>query len=161
MGSHFDYSNKSDEIDKKHIKGDDKISRFNRSIHHTDRVLKEIYHIMNQNDTSSIFYYISDHGQNLETLGHGFLDNNVSQFEVPMIFINQTKVNVDSIVNKYYQHNNDWINTLCSINVLAEIMGYSFSDEFVNHVREQGKYIYHVDSQVYKYEDLERTKNED
>ena len=160
MGSHFDYTNRSDETDKKHIKGDDKISRFDRSIHHTDRVLKEIYHIMNQNDTSSVFYYVSDHGQSFEHLGHGFLDSNVSQFEVPMVVIHQTGIHVDSIVNKYYQHDHAWINTLCSINIIAEIMGYSFTDEFIEHVREQGKYIYHVDSQVYKFEDLEQAKNE-
>ena len=156
MGSHFDYTFRSDETDHIYIKGDDRISKYNRSIHHTDRMMREIYRIMNHQDTSSILYYVSDHGQSFEFLGHGFLDSSTSQFEVPMVVINQTKVNVDSIANKYYLPDKSWINTLCSTNIIAELMGYSFTDEFVDHVREQGKYIYHVDSQVYKFENLEQ-----
>ena len=154
MGSHFDYTFRSDEIDKKHIKGDDKISGYDRSIHHTDRVIREIYHIM-QKDTSALLYYVSDHGQSFEHLGHGFLDSHISQFEVPMVVIHPSKLmNVDSIVNQYFQNDKTWINTLSTIHIVAGLMGYSFTDSFITHVREQGKYIYHVDSQVYRFEDL-------
>jgi len=156
MGSHFDYADRSDEIDKIFFPDEDKFSKYNRSIHHTDRVMREIYHAINDNDSTSILFYVSDHGQCFEFLGSGFLNNTLTQFEVPMVVINQTQLNVDSIVNKYYLPGKTWINTLCSINILAELMGYSFTDEFVAHIREQGKYIYNVDSQVYSYEDLEQ-----
>ena len=153
QGSHYSYSTKYDKIDEAAIKGNRTKDEYDRSIHHTDRVLREIYHVMKA-DSSSVLYYISDHGENIEMSGHGGLAAGLSQFEVPMFTINQTKIDVDAIVDKYFLHEKNRMNTLSTINILAEWMGYSFSDEIISEVREQSNYIY-VDGRTHKYDELE------
>ena len=154
QGSHGSYSTKYDKIDEIAIKGNNTKNQYDRSIHHTDRVLKEIYHVM-KNDSSSILFYISDHGENIEMGGHGYLIGDLSQFEVPMFIINQSEIDVNAIVDKYFLHKKNRINTLSSINILTEWMGYSYADEIISEVREQSNYIYHADGRTYKYDELE------
>lgn len=152
-GSHGDYSDKYDDIDKISIYGDDISTHYNRSIHHTDRVLREIYNII-KDDTSSILYYISDHGQNVELKGHGFVHGGYSQYDVAMFTINQSEIDIDAIVNKYFLHDKNRINTLSSTNILTELMGYYFSDEIISKVREQSNYLHHADGRTYKFYEL-------
>jgi glucan phosphoethanolaminetransferase (alkaline phosphatase superfamily) len=154
QGSHGGYSTKYDKIDEVAIKSNNTNCQYDWSIHHTDRVLRKIYNIMKA-DTSSILYYISDHGENIEMYGHGYLNGGVCQFEVPMFIINQSKIDVDAIVDQYFLHEKNRINTLSSINILAELMGYSFTDGIISEVREQSNYVYHVDGRTYKYDELE------
>jgi len=155
QGSHYNYKNKYDQIDEAAIEeGNNKNVHYDRSIHHTDRVLREIYRIMKA-DTSAILYYISDHGQDLEMGGHSLINGSILQFDVPMFIINQTKIDVNSVVDKYFLHDKNRINTLSTINILSELMGYSFSDEIILEVREQSNYVYHVDGRTYKWDELE------
>ena len=153
-GSHYSYSDKYDETDKIAIKGDDMTTHYNRSVHHTDRVLREIYNIM-KNDTSSILFYTSDHGENVELGVHGLVHGGFSQFDVPMIIINQSKIDVEAIVNKYFLHEKNRMNTFSSTNILAELMGYSFSDEVISNVREHSYYVHHGDGRTYKFDEIE------
>ena len=151
QGSHIGYANKSDEIDKAVIQGDSRINQYDRSIHHTDRVLREIYKIM-KNDSSAILYYISDHGENPNMGGHVFWNGGFSQFDVPMFFINQTNIDIDSIVSRYFMYEKNRINTLSSTNILAELMGYSFSDEMIKKIKEESYYILHVNGQPFEWD---------
>ena len=105
-------------------------------------------------DTSSVLYYISDHGENIEIYGHGTLSAGLCQFEVPLFVINQSKMNVDAIVDKYFLHKKKRLNTLSTINILTEWMGYSFSDEIISEVKVQSNYIY-VDGLAHNYGELE------
>ena len=154
QGSHGGYSNKSDEIDRKAIPGNSVTNQYDRSIHHTDRVLREIYNVVKA-DTSSVLCYISDHGQSLDMGGHGMINGGFRQFDVPMFVINQSKIDVDAIIDRYFLHDKNRINTLSVTNILAELMGYSFSDEVISEVRAESNYIFHVNWQVYKWDELE------
>jgi len=153
-GSHYGYSDKYDDIDKLAIQGNDMTTHYNRSIHHTDRVLREIYHVMKDN-TSSVLYYISDHGENIELRSHGMVHGGFCQYDVPMFIINQSTIDVESVVDKYFLHDKNRINTFSSTNILAELMGYSVSDEVIANVREHSYYIHHADGRAYKFYELE------
>ena len=157
QGSHYSYSTKYDNIDEVAIKGDNMKNHYDRSIHHTDRVLREIYNIMKA-DTSSVLYYISDHGENTETYGHGSLSAGLCQFEVPLFIINQSKMNVNGMADKYLLHEKNRLNTLSTINILTEWMGYSFSDEIISEVRAQSNFIY-ADGLAHNYGELELKMN--
>jgi len=152
-GSHGGYSDKYDENDKIAIKGDDMTTHYNRSVHHTDRVLREIYNVM-KNKTSSILLYASDHGENVELRTHGLVHGGSSQYDVPVFIINQSNNDVESVVDKYFLHDKNRINTLSFTNIFAELMGYIFTDEIISTVREHSYYIHHPDGRTYRFYEL-------
>lgn len=131
-GSHMSYYNKYDEIDAKAIDGDDgDVLAYDRSIHHTDRFLRKVYNIM-KDDESAVVYYLSDHGE-IISFGHGVCTDK-SEFEVPVVTINNCNLALDSIMNKYVDRETSLFNTGNSIYVLAELMGYSVADSIVSQV---------------------------
>ena len=155
VGSHSSYKDRYDEIDQKHISGNDVISDYNRTIHHTDRFMKDLYELI-KNDSSSLFIYISDHGEDVKSEGHGFLGKGTAQFEIPFIVINNSDVPVDSMIMKYKDSENNSMNTLNINYIISEMMGYSISEETIQFVQEQSQYIFHVDGNYYRYSDIEK-----
>lgn len=156
LGSHVPYNERYDDIDLKALPGKKtKTLEYDRSIHHTDRLLREIYGIMKQND-SSMLYYFSDHAELVENGGHGVLVFDQELFDVPLVTINNSALPIDSIVNRYIDTTKFLINTSSSIHILSEIMGYDISGEAAKKTIEDGKYIFHVDKNIYPYEQLGR-----
>ena len=153
QGSHGSYSTKSDDIDLMAIKGNNIINEYDRSIHHTDRVLRELYNTIKA-DSSTLILYISDHGENVELGGHGFINRGFPQFDIPFFIINNCKIDIDSIVDNYFLHDKNRINAVSTINILAELMGYSFSEEIISELRDESYYIFHVNWKTYKWEEL-------
>lgn len=152
-GSHTNYTN-YDDTDKAHISDNGIIADYDRTIHHTDRFMRNFYKMI-ENDSSSVVVYISDHGEILELKGHGFLGKGSSQFEVPLLTINHSNIPIDSLVNKYIVPGKDRINTLIVTYILLELMGYTISDEQIDFIRQQSNYVYHVDGKWYEYETIE------
>lgn len=72
-------------MDVESIEGDDVVVDYNRTIHHTDRVLEALYNTV-KDDKSSVIAYFSDHGEIIGK-GHGFLDEGTEWFEIQMITI--------------------------------------------------------------------------
>lgn len=156
VGSHLTYSTRYDESDKKAIPGDDKdhTVQYDRTIHHTDRVLRNAYTIMKQ-DSSSVLCYFPDHSE-IIGVGHGFMHAGTEQFDIPFITINNSRIPVDSIIGKYIDKETHFINTSTAIYSLSEIMGYSVSSGNINNALTNGKYILHADGNVYLYKDIPR-----
>jgi len=153
-GSHFLYDN-FDNIDQEKIPGNGLITDYDRTIHHTDRFMRTLYKMM-EKDTSSVFVYISDHGEYLPLKGHGFLGKGTSQFEVPFLIINHSNIkSIDSIVNKYYIPEKSKINTMSVTYTVLELMGYSITHDFVEHVQQQSNYIFHGNGVCYDYDQIE------
>ncbi|WP_255491442.1 sulfatase-like hydrolase/transferase [Dysgonomonas sp. ZJ279] len=150
-GSHLSYSERFDEIDVAAIAGgNDQITQYDRTIHHTDRVLRGIYNEM-QKDSCSVLYYIPDHSE-IIGLGHGFPNQGTSQFEVPIIVINNKAAEIETIVDKYIDPETSLINGSSSIYILSEYLGYSVSKENVEKSIIDGRYILHGDGKIYKYD---------
>ncbi|MDR2955106.1 MAG: phosphoethanolamine transferase [Prevotella sp.] len=154
LGSHVPYNERYDEEDALALPGKKtKMLEYDRSIHHTDRLLRNIYDIMQQ-DSSSVLYYFSDHAELVDNGGHGVLVFDQGLFDVPLVTINNSPLPVDSIVYRYIDPETSLINTSSSIYILSEIMGYEVTDEVVEKATEAGKYIFHVDKNTYPYIDM-------
>lgn len=154
-GSHFEYKQRYDKVDVESIEGDGVIVDYNRTIHHTDRVLEALYNTV-KDDKSSVIAYFSDHGEIIGK-GHGFLEEGTEQFEIPMITIHQNYPQIDSVMTKYQDEKGRFSSTNV-INVLTEIAGYKYSDEYRKQAIENGKSVYHADHQIYIFDDL-KNKN--
>lgn len=151
-GSHQPY--RYDSIDVEALAESIEHAEYNRTIHHTDRVLKEIYKIASQ-DSSSIVYYISDHGEVLGSIhGHALLVKGTEQFDIPFVVMNNSKTNTDSIISKYIDTDSGNIFTANNIYIMAEILGYRIADEVAKSAIEKNKYVYQINGKTYHYEDV-------
>lgn len=153
-GSHASYSDRYDSIDDHDIpESKDKMTRnYDCSIHHTDRVLRNIYKTM-KNDKSSVLIYISDHGE-LIGLGHGFNKAGHEQFEVPFISINNSTTPTDSIIRQYVDTQSNLINISNITPIVAEIMGYRIPDDYKKKQIIEGQYVLHSNGKVYPYSEI-------
>ena len=152
-GSHAPYDN-FDEFDKQQIHGEGTIADYDRTIHQTDRFIQKFYNMI-KNDSSSVFVYISDHGEFLPNMGHGFLGKGSAQFEVPFYTVNCSKTDINGVVTKYIIPEKNKINTLSMTYILSELMGYYISKEQIEYVRQESDYIYHVDGKYYEFDKIE------
>lgn len=154
LGSHVPYTERYDETDAQALPGKKtKTLEYDRSVHHTDRVLKKIYNVMKQ-DTSSVFYYFSDHAELVDNGGHGVLVLDKGLFDVPLVAVNNSTIPIDSVMQRYIDPETQLINTSSSIYILSEMMGYDVSDEEVQKSISDGRYIFHVDKNIYPYEQM-------
>lgn len=155
-GSHDRYLDRYDEIDEAVIEGEGLVAEYDRSIHHTDRVLRKLYDIM-KNDESSMLIYMPDHGEDIG-FSHGFTMG-VSQFQVPLITINNSTLSLDSVVGKYLDNQSSKDRIESDINlgsvmyVVSEILGYTVSDELLKQVIDDGRYVYHRD-RAFPYKEI-------
>ncbi|MDU1891733.1 MAG: phosphoethanolamine transferase [Dysgonomonas sp.] len=153
-GSHVPYNDRYDEIDVQSLQGNkSKTLEYDRSIHHTDRLLREIYKIMKKED-SSLLYYFSDHAELVENGGHGVFVLDQHLFDIPLVTINNKTIVTDSIFSKYIDTETSKINSSNSTYIMSEIMGYNVQDGNINKAVQDGKYIYHVDKNTYLYKDM-------
>jgi len=153
VGSHNNYVDRYDEKDRKAIPGENSLlNHYDRSIHHTDRVLKEIYNIMQQ-DSTALFVHFSDHGEIIGR-GHGPWKNGIAQFDIPLITINKNAERIDSVTAKYKEPEKGFINNTNTIFILAEMMGYSIPQKYVDKAIEDGRYVRHADQSYSAYSDV-------
>ncbi len=153
VGSHNDYSDRYDAEDTKAIPGDKSLkNEYDRSIHHTDRVLREIYKVMQQ-DSTAIFLHFSDHGEILGK-GHGPWKNGVAQFDIPFLTINRNAPQIDNVMDKYLDPKTRLISNSSTIYILAEVMGYIIPRKYVEQSIEDGRYVRHADQSYSPYADV-------
>lgn len=105
-------------------------------------------------DTSSVFYYFSDHAELVDNGGHGVLVLDKGLFDVPLVAVNNSTIPIDSVMQRYIDPETQLINTSSSIYILSEMMGYDVSDEEVQKSISDGRYIFHVDKNIYPYEQM-------
>jgi glucan phosphoethanolaminetransferase (alkaline phosphatase superfamily) len=154
VGSHNNYSDRYDKIDADAIpnSGSSLQTDYDRSIHHTDRVLHEIYNIMQQ-DSTAVFFHFSDHGEILGK-GHGPWKNGIAQYDIPLITINRNEERIDTVMKKYLEPDTRLINNSSTIYVLAEMMGYIISQEQIDKSISDGRYVRHADQTYSPYSEI-------
>lgn len=161
VGSHDSYVDRYDELDKKMIQGDGLVVNYDRSIHHTDRVLRELYKLMSK-DESSVLIYMPDHGEDIGS-GHGFTMAK-TQFQVPLVVVNNSKLPVQDIIKKYLDNEENMSEDSKCISLgsvmyfTSEFLGYKVSNELVKDVIDEGHYAFHND-QVLLFKDIFETKD--
>lgn len=153
QGSHAAYADRYDSNDLLIKHEDSMIENYTRTIHHTDRFIQKVYDIVQEKDTSTCILYYSDHGECVGE-GHGQTNRSKDQFEIPYIFmLHNSNLPIDSITDKYIYNKSGLINSLSTINILAEIMGYNISDKYINKTIEESKYIYFSGHKPFVYTD--------
>lgn len=159
-GSHIPYSNGSDSIDIKKFPGKGTKNEYIRTIHHVDRVIEKVYNIVKNDTVPSALFYFSDHGE-APGKGHGVVSNVTpdeieEQFSVPLIcIINDAAKGIvtNSVFEKFYDKETQKVSTQNVISIISECIGYDLNDSFVEQSIEDGRYIYHEDTQYY-YKDI-------
>lgn len=158
IGSHEPYEYRSDSIDAKAIpqKYTTHITNYDRSIHYTDRVLREVYKTILESDKPALLYYFSDHGECIG-LGHAQIKGNQDQFKTPLILIkHNTNIDTHNILSKYINSEIDGINNVNTAFILSEILGYNVSSKVLSKAKEESKYVYHIDGKIYPYNDIKK-----
>lgn len=154
VGSHNNYSDRYDKTDAEAIPGSGSSLQtdYDRSIHHTDRVLREIYNVMQQ-DSTAVFLHFSDHGEILGK-GHGPWKNGIAQYDIPFISINKNESKIDTVMEKYLAPGNRLINNSSTIYILAEMMGYIIPQKHIDKSISDGRYVRHADQTYSPYSEI-------
>jgi heptose-I-phosphate ethanolaminephosphotransferase len=82
IGSHQGYADKFDPIDREALPNEDD---YDRSIHKSDRVLGEIFKLLQSSGKKYAALFVSDHGE-IVGKGHGLMDGGPNQFKIPFIY---------------------------------------------------------------------------
>ena len=160
VGSHNNYSDRYDKIDIEAIptSGSQLQTDYDRSIHHTDRVLQAIYNIMQQ-DSTAVFFHFSDHGEILGK-GHGPWKNGTAQFEIPLITINKNAEKINSVMRKYLDPDTNLINNSSTTYILAEMMGYTIPEKAIEKSIAEGRYVRHSDQTYSPFSEVKEKPEE-
>lgn len=140
-GSHRDFTKRYDDLDKQLIKGEGSVTNYDRTIHHTDRLLKKIYKQMPDN---SVMLYTSDHGENpISSKGRYDLEAGSYPYHVPLVLVdNNTDINSNKIILSYYNDDARIINNSNIYYIVSEIMGYKVKQSTKETLKEQSQYLY-------------------
>lgn len=143
IGSHYSYKSKYDETDKEALSRD--IGRnihYDRSIHHTDRFIHQVYDLIKNLDENVVIFYYSDHGEAIKSEGYDLTE--LERHCVPLVVIqnNANTINPDSIILKYYNKEIGIYNTSNNIYAMSEIMGYDVSDKNVSEAQNNAMFYY-------------------
>ncbi|UYZ84584.1 phosphoethanolamine transferase [Entomomonas sp. E2T0] len=135
QGSHMDYLERFDKKDKEALTTTPENTNYDRTIHHTDRVLLKIVDVIRKHDENTVMIFISDHGEIINK-GHGMVfGGGALQYEIPFITLqNKNKLNIESLIDAY-RSNNNILNTINLNYILLEIIGFDID----NHLIEQSK----------------------
>ena len=163
-GSHGGYADGLDEIDQAALPSDNSLSKddnnYNRTIHHTDRFLRAMHQVVLR-DSSSVMLYASDHGEIIGK-GHGMREGR-AQIEIPMLAFNNSKVDLDKIIDKYtYQTKRDSskaLNNQSLFYIVAELMGYTVSEEAIKQTLHESRYVYYADKTIGLAADMQDGEN--
>lgn len=155
VGSHNDYSDRYDAVDEAAIAGNKSLTMdYDRSIHHTDRVLRRIYQVMEQDSTAMMLYF-SDHGE-IVGKGHGPWKNGRPQFEIPLLTIERNAPRTAAVVDRYIDKQSGLINNANAIFILAEVMGYQIPKQLVDKAIEDGRFVRHADQSYSPFADVKQ-----
>lgn len=157
-GSHQSYKNGYDDIDMSQISSGSINSEnidYDRTIHHTDRVLSELYNCFFVNmgeEDRRVLFYTSDHGEIVNT-GHGLLDDNMDQYKIPFIVLTDSTYlkEVDASINEYVK--NDLFNISNFPYIFSGLIGYKVKDEQIEKAKHEGLYYMRIDRKILKFPD--------
>ncbi|MBI6548227.1 phosphoethanolamine transferase, partial [Xenorhabdus sp. VLS] len=116
-GSHMPYTN-YDDIDKMALPNADD---YDLTIHHTDRVIKKIYDVIDKKNINFSLIYTSDHGE-IVNKGHGY-QKGKEQYLVPFMYkSNNHQYNCQFIES--FRNKNGYFSGLMNKYILSNLIGY-------------------------------------
>lgn len=147
-GSHIGYDEDYDPEDKAALPTSDD---YDRSVHKTDRILKSVIDIAKEKLGDFDFIYIPDHGEIINK-GHGLQYGGYDQYKVPL-YIKNVGSNCNDI--ERYRGENGYINDLAIRALIATMMGYQLSQDYLDDMH-KNDFVIHSDAHVYSYDAIPR-----
>ncbi|PHM63667.1 phosphoethanolamine transferase [Xenorhabdus ishibashii] len=124
-GSHMPYNN-YDDTDKIALPNAD---HYDLTIHHTDRIIKNIYDIINNKNINYSLIYTSDHGE-IVNKGHGY-QKGKEQYLVPFMYkSNNHQYNCQFIES--FRNKDGYLSGLMNKYILSNLMGYDINQSILN-----------------------------
>lgn len=124
-GSHQKYSNKYDDIDKNALPN---ASDYDKSIHHTDRVISNVFEYLEMSGKKYSVLFTSDHGE-VVGRGHGYVNDGGKQLFVPLVYFSNSSDKCTKIES--LRGENGWISGLSNKFIVLDMMGYDLNDSFI------------------------------
>ena len=125
-GSHISYDTNVDQVDIDALKDSDS---YDRSIHHTDRILYSIICNANKHLVDYEFIYVSDHGEMINK-GHGFSTDDNEVLLIPLIMRRSPYCNF----LESHRRNDGWISSSLIKYIILQMIGYKINSS--NLIRE-------------------------
>lgn len=156
IGSHLDYKRRYDAVDSEFLGFEGETIDYDKTIHHTDRVLSSIFNLFKNEGESVLIYYFSDHGEVINK-GHAIPNRYKVQYQIPLVALqNKETINTDSIILKYYNTETGRLSTSSNIYILSEILGYSVDESLIKKARIDGEYLYQPYGTPCLYEQIKK-----
>ncbi|HGJ5865061.1 MULTISPECIES: phosphoethanolamine transferase [Arsenophonus] len=147
FGNHKPYNN-YDEIDKKALP---KAEKYDLTIHHTDRVVNDIFNVINEKSIDYNLIYTSDHGE-VVNVGHG-LKKGREQYLIPFMF-KSTNPNYDCHFIDSFRNKNGYLSGLMNKYILSELLGYEIDKSTLTKEREYDR-VLTANEDVVAFSDIE------
>lgn len=158
QGSHIPYNYHYDKQDKALITTPENTD-YDRTIHHTDRLLAEVIAIIKQQDEDSILLYFADHGEIINK-GHGFANGPLSQYKIPFIsYQHNNTYDIQELVNRY-RNKHGILNLINMTYITTELLGYQVAQPVQEQARKDGELVLKTDLKPYSFEKLQAQEAE-
>ncbi|WGL99953.1 phosphoethanolamine transferase (plasmid) [Arsenophonus sp. aPb] len=133
-GNHMPYNN-YDELDKKALP---KAEKYDLTIHHTDRIINDIFNVINEKKIDFNLIYTSDHGE-VVNVGHG-LEKGRDQYLIPFMY-NSTNPNYDCQFIEYFRNKDGFLSGLMNKYILSELLGYEIDKNILRKERQYDRVL--------------------
>lgn len=152
IGSHGPYAEQYDPIDKEKLPA---ASDYDRTINKTDRVVGDVYKILNDSGMKYSILFTSDHGEIIGR-GHGIMNGGTDQYLIPYIYMTNSEGSKMCEYIESLRNRNKYINALSNKFVLLKMIGYEVDERFVRSEVERDR-ILHSDGRVYDWDEFVRS----
>ncbi|WP_275371705.1 phosphoethanolamine transferase [Xenorhabdus bovienii] len=133
-GSHMPYTNYDDKDKMTLPHADD----YDLTIHHTDRVIKTIYDIIDKQNINYSMIYTSDHGE-IVNKGHGY-EKGREQYLVPFMYkSNNPKYKCQFIES--FRNKDGYLSGLMNKYILSNLIGYDIEPSILNRERDNDRVL--------------------
>ena len=129
LGSHVSYSDRYPK-EEALLKVSDKtpeenlIDHYDNSIYYTDKVISEIYKRVN--NEHALYIYLSDHGEVVSEMGHGFSPSFKEEYEIPLFIWSKEQ---EKIAKVFKETNDKTINTESIFHIIKYLSGIDEKSE--------------------------------
>ncbi|MDC9604180.1 sulfatase-like hydrolase/transferase [Xenorhabdus griffiniae] len=146
-GSHMPYNN-YDNADKIALPNAD---NYDLTIHHTDRVIKNIYDVINKKNINYSLIYTSDHGE-IVNKGHGYQKGR-EQYLIPLMYkSNNHQYNCQFIES--FRNKDGYLSGLMNKYILSTLIGYDIDPSILDKERNNDR-VLTADESVLPFSQIE------
>ena len=129
IGSHYQYSTRSDDTDKAHIAATgSRVPDYDATIYHTDRTLGRLVDAARADERSAALLFFSDHGEEVEGGAHGLPQLTKVQVDIPLVLWAESGDRADLIVENLRRNHTQLYSIEDAVFLVADLLGWGFTD---------------------------------